>query len=185
MAIEGENEIMGLDVTVDDPLGVRILQRLGHFHNEPRRRAKVLLSEGCASTTGARSFASLPGLPDSLVQGAPLDQSHGVVVGALLFALGVDGNDVGMVETRGCLGLPTKALYVALLGSSARGEDLQGDQTVEGSLDGLIDHPHPPTPDLPDDLKTTQTPALVAHWNHSPAHGHIARPSTKPLKPHL
>ncbi len=57
-------------------------------------------------------------------------------------------------------GFPEEPFHLPGSRGGAGRKYLEGDGTVEGELDGLVDYPHPPAPDLPDDLKIAQAPAL-------------------------
>ncbi len=64
----------------------------------------------------------------------------------------VDGADVGMVVRCGGLGLANEALLALLVLDEMRREELQGDETIELEIFGLVDHAHAAASDLGDDL---------------------------------
>jgi hypothetical protein len=77
-------------------------------------------------------------------QAAALDQLHGEVVLALVFADLVDGQDVRMVEIGRRLGFPVKARHVRLRRQLARQDHLERHQSIEADLAGLEDDAMPP-----------------------------------------
>src|SRR5262249_53587668 len=91
------------------------------------------------------------------VEGGPLDQLHGVEVGAVVLAGGVDGNDGGVVQSGSGLGLTAEALDGAAGQAELAGEHLEGDLAVEGDLAGLEDDTHAAPADLAADLEVAQT----------------------------
>ncbi len=61
---------------------------------------------------------------------------------SLLLADGVDLDDVGVLQTGLGAGLGTKALALLGAGVDAGHDDLEGHQSIQGDLVGLVDDPH-------------------------------------------
>ncbi len=64
----------------------------------------------------------------------------------------VDGDDVGVVQGRGSLGLLHEAALALGVGDLLRRQDLDGDEAVQVRVAGLVDHAHPALAELLEDL---------------------------------
>ncbi len=60
----------------------------------------------------------------------------------------VNGDDAGMIQGAGGLGLMDEALPVFAIGAFVGGQDLDGDGAVELRVEGLVDDPHPALAEL-------------------------------------
>src|SRR5262249_22528742 len=97
-----------------------------------------------------RRWAFAPG--NSLGQAAVLDQFHAEITLALVLANLVDGHNVRMVETGGCLSFGTKALHFGWSRQVAGQNHLKRHQPVQTHLSRPINHPHAATCDFPQQL---------------------------------
>ncbi len=125
LAPGGHEDVGGLEVAVDDALGVGRLEGVGDLGPELQQRLEV---EGPGS--------------DPLRQGLALEQLHGDEVLTLVGVDGVDGADVGVVEGGGGPGLPLKALEHRGVRGQLRGQELEGYVAAELRVLGLVDDPH-------------------------------------------
>ena len=93
MSAIGHENVRGLDIPVDDALGVRGVERVRHLHTE------------------VQDFSQFQRLAaDAVPQRLPLQQLHGDEVLAVGFIDFVDRADIGMVERRGGKGLALESL---------------------------------------------------------------------------
>ena len=126
-AVVVDDDVLGLDVAVDQALGVRLGERLEHRveHVEGRpRREQALLAHDVAQ-----------GLP-----GHVLHREEDV---AVVLALVEHGDDVGVGQRRGRARLATEAGDEALVVGEVLAHHLQGDLAVEPLVDGEVDRRHP------------------------------------------
>src|SRR5262249_52647149 len=101
------------------------------------------LSRRCSMLAGAQ-----PGqLLDDLMEPLAPDVLHRVIVVAPLLADLEDRDDVGMVQPRGSASLPPKALPQHRLLGGLQEHDLQGHESTERELLGLVHPTHPPSAD--------------------------------------
>ena len=121
-----EQYVRGLDVAVQDAAAMRLGEGRGH-----------LLEELDRAVGRERALAA-----EQVVQVLAVDELHGDVADAAGLAHGVDLHDVGMLDGRGGAGLALEAGDEAAVGGEALGEDLDGDEAVEGGLPRLVDGPH-------------------------------------------
>ena len=77
-----------------------------------------------------------------LVEGLALDVLHHDEVRAVLGADVVDGDDVGMVQSAGGLGLLHEALLAAGVGDLVGGQDLDRHGAIQMGVACLVDHTH-------------------------------------------
>ena len=139
-------DVRGLDVAVDDALGVRVVER-----GEDAVHHVELLVER---------------LQELLVDGVPqvdaLEQLHRHVEEAVLLPEVVHGHDVRVVEERRRLRLALEALQGLVAGVEPGGDRLQGHEAVEDRVPGLVDLAHRPAAELADDLVLADPLALHA-----------------------
>jgi hypothetical protein len=83
VAAAGDEQIGRLDVAVDDPGGVRSLERVGDFDRERQQQIDLERAPG-----------------DAMLQRRPVEELHHEECAAVLFADVVDSADVGMVQRR-------------------------------------------------------------------------------------
>jgi hypothetical protein len=78
----------------------------------------------------------------------PFEQLHGNERLALVLLNSVNRADVGVVQSRSCLGFPLESFQVlSVLGEFFR-QELQRDGALEFGVLGLIDHTHTPATQL-------------------------------------
>ena len=119
-----DQDVVGLEVAVDDPAGMR----------EPH--AGQNLADDLDRLGGRE--ASL----DQVLERGALDVLHRDPVAALVLAAVVDGDDVRVLKAGGGLRLAAETLDELLVGSEALVEELQGDLTPEHLVVGRPDVGH-------------------------------------------
>ena len=89
-----------------------------------------------AGPTELLAWASifLPQLGQGPIQRLPVDELHRIVVDSPLDADGKDGNDIGMVELRGGLGLVFEAGDLPAVEDCRERQDLQGHAPAQRDL---------------------------------------------------
>ena len=148
----GHEDVRGLDVAVDDALGVGGLERVGDLDGQVEQRFR---GQG-------------PAL-DAVLQGPSLQALEGDELLALALSDVVDGADAGVVEGGRRLGLPPEALEgLRVLGQLLR-EELEGDGPAQARVLGLVDDAHAAAAELPED-------AVVGHG--LPDQGRLPLPAT-------
>ena len=133
-----------------DPLAVRRVQRIGDLNREIEQRFDRKRLAG-----------------DPIPQRPPLHQLHGDEGLPLVLVDVVDGADAGVVEGGGRVGLPLEAFERLRVAGEVRGQELEGDETTELRILGLVDDPHAAAAQLLDD--TVVGDALADHGDDSPA----------------
>ncbi len=123
-----DKDVGGLDVAVNDPLLVGVVEALADLDHD---RQLVLDQQALAGG-------------DQLAQFAALQEFHDDVELALLLTHVVDGHDVGVVEAGTGLGLAEESRADFLGDVDVVGDDLEGHQTVQLGVAGLVDYAHPP-----------------------------------------
>ena len=113
------------------PVLMGVLHRLGDLDNQGGRLARRERTLG-----------------DSLGQTLALDKAHAEVMLALVLANLEDGDNAGMVQVGGGLGLEVEALDLGLARQVAREDHLEGDGPVEFDLPGFVDDAHAAAGDL-------------------------------------
>ena len=96
-------------------------------------------------------------LIDHRIERGPLDELHDVIRNAIVLAEPEDRDDVGMVQPRRGLRLTLKPHPLRGVAQHPLGEDLEGHGPAQGDLHGLVDDPHAPAADLPDDSEITES----------------------------
>ena len=109
MPFRREHDVRGLQITMDDALLVRLVERLGDFQADLQG---VLLPEGA--------------LREHLLERLPFDLLHDDVAGVADLEELADAADVGMIECRGELRFPKQPLPRGLVLSNALGQDFDG-----------------------------------------------------------
>ena len=79
---------------------------------------------------------------DDFVQGLPLKEFHGDIDGSLVLSDIINHHHVGMGESSDGLGLFHESLQKRFRGNSVRPQHLQGHQSIDLRVMGLVDHPH-------------------------------------------
>ena len=87
-------------------------------------------------------------------EGPAVDVLHDDEVGAVVLAPVEHGDDVGVGQVGGGLGLPAEPLDEGLVDGELGEEHLEGDRPIELAVDGPIDLGHPAARDQMGDLVT-------------------------------
>ena len=130
-AIAGQQDVAGLDVAMDQALGVRGVQRRGRLRDDRDRTRRIQPGVG----------------PQEALQVRSLDVPHRDVQHAVGLARVVDGDDVGMVETGGDARFADEPLPERFILGELGTEDLQRDPAPEAQVLGQVDDGHPSSPD--------------------------------------
>ena len=130
----GHKDIGGLDIAVNDILGVRGVERVSDLDGQREQ---------------AIEFERMAG--DHMLQRRAIQKLHGDEGLAVLFANVVDGADVGMVQCRSGLRLPPKPLQCLMVAGHVFREKLEGHEAVEAGVLGFVNHTHAPAAELLDD----------------------------------
>lgn len=93
---------------------------------------------------------------DGGVEADAVDQLHGIIAIAVVFPLGIDGNDVGVVEAGSGLRLDSEALDGQGSVSGPPGQDLQSDDAIQRKLACAIHDSHSSPSELADDLEVAE-----------------------------
>ena len=120
-----DQDVGGLDVPVDDSLGVSRLQGIGNL----RAQLQKLIG-------GERP------LPDDLGEWLALQELHDDEVLGVVLLDGVDRTDVGMVQGRGGPGFTLEPFQGRLVLGHVRRQALHGDLATQLGVLRLVDHPH-------------------------------------------
>ncbi len=118
--VGGHHDVAGLDVAMDEPRSVRVIERGGHAG---------------ADVTGEFRTQPLLGVED-LAQALALDQLHHDCLAAVLFEHVVDGDDVGMVEARRGDRFTSESFGDHGVGGQRGLQPFHGDLAVECEVDG-------------------------------------------------
>ncbi len=121
----GDENVCGLDVAVENALGVRRIQPVGHFDGQ---RQQGLQLQRTAH--------------DRVLQRHAVQEFHGDESLAVLLINFVDGADVGMVERRCRLRLPLKAAERLRVAGNLSGKELERDEAVQLHILGFVHHAH-------------------------------------------
>ncbi len=89
---------------------------------------------------------------DHVRQTAAINQLHAEIVLAFVRADLVNGQDVGVIEVGGRLGLGVEALNIGFAGQLTGEDHLHRDQAIETDLAGFPDHAHSPAGDFFDEF---------------------------------
>ena len=146
-------DVRGLQVAVDDVLRVGEGEAVADLLHEPEL---LLERQGRVAA-------------DEVLEVVALQELHRHVDLALVFAEVEDGDDVGVVEPRGRLGLAVEALPQLFVGADRRRHRLDGDVAAEDGVVGLEDLAHGALADLADDLVLTQLTEI--HHTSAPGAG--------------
>ena len=104
--------------------------------------------------TGSKEILSIAQPPHFLhdvTQPLALDELHGVVMNALVFADTEDRDDVGMVKLRRCTRLTPEAFQVRRVQQAIEGQHFQRHMPTQRLLHCFVHHPHAAAPDLAQD----------------------------------
>ncbi len=134
-AVPGEEQVLGLQVPMDDPLLVGRGEALGDLHRVVDRLAD-------------RDRARAEAAPERLA----LEQLRDDVRRAFVAADVVDRGDVRMVETARGRGLLLEAVETIRVLGERRGQDLDRDLALEPRILRAVDLAHPPGADRREDF---------------------------------
>ena len=127
-------DVRGLDVPVDDALGMSRVESVGDLDAQIEHRLDL--------QRPAR---------DQVPKRLSLQQFHrdkGSPIGLINL---VDGADVRMVQSGGSLGLPLETAESLCVMGEVVGKELQGDMATELEVFRLVHHTHAPATDLAED----------------------------------
>ena len=88
---------------------------------------------------------------DAVLQRQPVQKLHGDEGLAVLLADVVNGADVGMIQRGGGLRFALETLEGLRVTGDFVGQELEGDETVQPGVFGLVDHAHAAAAELFDD----------------------------------
>jgi hypothetical protein len=134
MAPIGHEDVRGLDVAMNDPLGVRGIERVGDLNTQLDENLEI-------DRTAA----------DAMLQRLAFEPLHHDEMLALVLADVVDGADVRVVERGGGAGFALKPLDGLWIAGQLRWQKLQRDASAEANVFRLINHTHPAAAKLVDD----------------------------------
>ena len=118
-----------------DPLRVGSIERVGDFDRKQQ------------------NLPSLHGTPgDAVLQGYAVQKFHGDKSLLAMFADFVDGTNIGMIQSGCRTRLPAKAFERLRVSRQFIREEFEGDETAKLGVLSFIDHTHPATTELLDDV---------------------------------
>ena len=134
MSALGDKNIGRLDVAVDDPFGVRGIERVGNLNRQSEKNVGLDGSAG-----------------DAMLQRYPVEKLHNQEGMTILLPDLIDGADIGMIECRSRLCLPLEPRQRLSVFDDVIGQKLQGDKAVQGCVFRLVDNAHAAATKLLDD----------------------------------
>ena len=145
VAVAAQHDIGGLDVAVDDALGVSVIESRPSLAQDGEQPAR---------------FERLAGGHDVL-EGRAVDILHRDISDAVLLGHVVNGDDVGMRQHPGRAGLAeeTLAQFLALLSAVdvAQADGFDGDGAADGGIGGQVHDSHSAAADFLDDTVPANT----------------------------
>ena len=135
-----DHDVGGLQVAMDDPLAVRVRDRVRHGHR---------------NVHGSRD-----GPPfgwNGRRQRLPIDKLHGQEVNALAFLYGIERHHIGVIECGDRARFAMEPGQPVAIGRQVRGQDLQGDIAAEPGVFGPIDLTHSAGADRGKDFVGSET----------------------------
>ena len=180
--VAAQHEIRRFDIPMDHALLVRIVERIGRVGHPPGNGVEVLAVRAALTHTGRRKperrARGVRGradagakrqrriarpdprhaaeIGDDLVQPPTLDKLHGIVAGAAFLALGIDGDNIGVVELARRLGFPAKSHDRRSRQPESRRQYFERHRAVQRDLPGLIDDAHAARTDPPLNAKVSK-----------------------------
>ena len=137
MPARGDEDVGGLDVAMNDALGVRCVERVGDFDGQSEERLVVERASG-----------------DAMLEGRALEKLHGDEGLAFVPADFVDGADVGMVQRGGGARFSAKAFERLRILRKIVGQEFQRDEAAEFGVLGLVDDAHAAAAEFFEDVVT-------------------------------
>ena len=120
-----DEDVAGLEIAVDDALGMRRLERVGH-------------ADGQVQHDGHREWPP----PNRGPQRLAFDQLHRDEMLAVVLADVVDGADVGVIQRRGRARFAPQPFRSLRVRDEVWRQELEGDGATESGVSGAIDHAH-------------------------------------------
>ena len=133
VAVLGEEDILRLHVAVDDPATVGVVERTGDRRED---------GDHLRSLEAARLALGV----EMLVEIAAIDVLHHQIDMPIMLADIVNGQDMGVLQSRHRARLALETLGIVRLVRQRRGQDLDRDRPLEDRIEGAIDGRHPPRP---------------------------------------
>ena len=125
VAAAGDEQIRRLDVAVDDPGGVRRLERVGDLDRERQQQIDLERAPG-----------------DAMLQRRPVEELHDEERAAVLLADIVDGADVGVIQRRRGARLAAESGQGLGIVGEVRRQELQRDEALQPRILGFVDDAH-------------------------------------------
>ncbi len=153
MAALGDEDICRLDVAVNNAFDVGGVERIGDLDGQLQQRVGL-----------ERARA------DGVLESEAVEKFHGdeglrlVFLGQVLVNF-VNGADVGMVQSRGGLGLTLKAGEGLRIFSDSIGQEFQSHKAVQLEVFRFVDHAHAPAAELLDQAVVRD--GLADHWKQN------------------
>ena len=158
------HDVGGLQIAVYDAGGVRGGERAGHLRGDAQR-----IGEPHALAR------------DQLVQRLAIHQLHDNKGPPVLLADFVDGDDVGMVQRGSGFGLLDETGPAVGIGVACFWQNLDGDETVQALVAGLVDLAHAALADLFHQGKMSQLAAVhIRPILNQQGEGRVRRPAARP-----
>src|SRR5712692_8657380 len=123
-----DKDVCGLDVAVDDFLGVSGFEGIGDFHGNIQQRLEFHRTA-----------------PDEVLERRTVEKLHGDETLAVVLADFVNGANVGMIQRGSSASLTAETLEGLSVAHELIGEELESDEAAELGVLGLVNHTHPAT----------------------------------------
>ena len=111
-----------------------------------------------------RFLCVTPQLADDTGKVTPVDEPHRIIGNAFCRAGGKYGNNVGMAEAGGGLGLDPKPLEMSRIERGSHGQNLERDAPAERELRRFVDDSHAAPTDLAEEPEVADL-AEGRNWN--------------------
>ncbi len=121
----GDKNICGLDVAMDDALAVGGVERVGDL-----------------DTQSDQGFCVERPAFDAMLERLAFEKFHGDKSQAVLLVDFVNGADIGMIQSRGCLRFALKTAERLLIFGDIVGQELEGDEPAQLKVFGFVDYAH-------------------------------------------
>ena len=131
MATFSDENIGGLNVAMDDVLGMRSIQGIGNLGTDIQNSLEVHWP-ACNQMLERVAFEILHG-----------DEQPPLMLGDL-----IDGANVGVIQSRGGAGFATKTLEGLRILGNVIGQKFEGDEAAEFCVFGLVNNAHATTAEL-------------------------------------
>jgi hypothetical protein len=125
VAALGDKDIRGLDVAMDDAVGMGGVERVGDFDTDAEEHFEIERTAG-----------------DVMLQRFAVEKFHDDVGVGVFFAEIVDGADVWMIESGGGLGFALEALERLMIVGQGFGEEFQGHEAMELGVFCFVNDAH-------------------------------------------